>query len=232
MTWPERFVALAVVVPDTTIRIRRGAMNKAATMLARNLPNELTTSKRDVPDESLMRALGKENWRLLQQRIELGERHKHSSLPAISTFVTDTLRPYVAILAEADRLENREELMRANVMSSAKTKLRLVMEGQAYMRSSSSRLILRRRAEVAYEKAFEILDALLQDDPAIANYLDRPVRFEGEICNVSPDPEGVPRLINSHSPHNQCKRPPRRSVCTLKIEVLRSRLEQVPFSDS
>ena len=204
-------------------------MSNVSVKQVRKLLNELTASKVVIPDELLMRALGEESWLLLQQNIQHAQ---HRPVIAISTLVTNTLRPYVELLAKADRLDNRAELLSTNVLPSAKKKMQFLTEGQSRSRSSSSRMILRRRAEMVYEQALETLEELLDGSPDILNHLDRPVSFDCEKCNVWPDPVSVPRLINSRSQHNQRKPPPRKSIRSLKTEALRSRLEELQMVNS
>ena len=199
-------------------------MNKCSAILAHNLLEALTTTKRYIPDELLRGVLGEDSWRLLQQKIDLVQQHSYAQRPVISAVITNAFQLYSETLAKADELDNRAEHTKAMVMPSAKTKMRLLTTGQPCSRSSNSRNILRRRAEKAYERALEILEELLGESPDLVNYLDRPVCFNCENCNVWPDIESVPRLINSRSPHNKC-RPPRKLVRNLKIEAVRSRLE-------
>jgi hypothetical protein len=82
-----------------------------------------------------------------------------------------------------------------NVRPSKKALTRV--PGHNFCLSSSG--LKHRKAESEYEKAIEILEELLADEPSLVMYLDRPVILTGDGCNVSPSPEDVPRLINSRS---------------------------------
>jgi hypothetical protein len=59
-----------------------------------------------------------------------------------------------------------------------------------------------KQAEQLYVAALESLEEALVDYPVIYEWLDRHVSFDHHDCNVSPDPDGVPRLINSLSQFN------------------------------
>lgn len=105
------------------------------------------------------------------------------------------LNPYLEKLKEADALHYAAERTKPNLRPSLKT----LWNVANHNRHLSRRELKRRKAEIAYEKALEILEELFSDYPSFCNFLDRPVSFHHEHCNVSPDAHGVPRLFNSRS---------------------------------
>lgn len=105
------------------------------------------------------------------------------------------LNPYVEKLKEADALYHSAERTKPNVRPSKKT----LWDVANHNRHLSSRGLKHRKAEITYERALEILEELLSDYPWLCDFLDRPVSFSHEDCNVSPDAHGVPRLFNSRS---------------------------------
>ena len=109
--------------------------------------------------------------------------------------VRDPLHAYLEKLKEADALHHSAERTKPNVRPSRKS---LWDTGEHNNKLSSCEL-KHRKAESAYERALEILEELLGDYPWICTHLDRPVNFQHEPCNVSPDAYGVPRFSNSRS---------------------------------
>ena len=203
--------------------------NERKSSLAHKLLAELK-SKHDVPDESLKLVLDEESWQRLQKAIDLVENHKHNLPPPITDPVRRDLRQYLEKLAEADRLENRADRSSVNAMPSSKTKRRRKMQGHATSGSSTSRGILRKRAEAMYESALETLRELNGQSLGFDVFMDRPLCFDGESIDVlTPEASGVPRLRGSRSQHNRYERPPRMSVRRLKIEALELRLDQLAY---
>lgn len=58
----------------------------------------------------------------------------------------------------------------------------------------------KRSAEAEYEHALELLEHLAEDYPGLTAWFDRPLNF-GQLCDLTPDAEGVPRLLGSRSQH-------------------------------
>lgn len=104
------------------------------------------------------------------------------------------LNHYCECLKQADDLYHRAERAKHN----SRPNIKSLMNVASHNRGLSSRALLHRRAETAYEFALEVLEQLLEDYSYLRTYLDRPVIF-GMNTNVSPDIEGVPRLKSSHS---------------------------------
>ena len=59
---------------------------------------------------------------------------------------------------------------------------------------------VKRGAEAEYEHALELLEHLAEDYPGLAAWFDRPLNF-GQLGDLTPDAEGVPRLQGSRSQH-------------------------------
>lgn len=58
----------------------------------------------------------------------------------------------------------------------------------------------KRGAEAEYEHALELLEHIAEDYPGLAAWFDRPLVF-GQFSDLTPDAEGVPRLLESRSQH-------------------------------
>lgn len=58
----------------------------------------------------------------------------------------------------------------------------------------------KRGAEAEYEHALELLEHIAEDNPGLAVWFDRPLVF-GQFGDLSPNAEGVPRLLGSRSQH-------------------------------
>lgn len=58
----------------------------------------------------------------------------------------------------------------------------------------------KRSAEAEYEHALEQLEHIAESTPGLAVWFDRPLEF-GQFGDLTPDAEGVPRLLGSRSPH-------------------------------
>ena len=59
---------------------------------------------------------------------------------------------------------------------------------------------VKRGAEAEYEHALELLEHLAEDYPGLAAWFDRPLNV-GQLGDLTPDAEGVPRLQGSRSQH-------------------------------
>ncbi len=103
--------------------------------------------------------------------------------PKVPPWAKQALRKYLERIAAADSLFNRAESLNCS-------------------RHRTAHRNSHRRAEIGYDSALESLEECLGDYPDLCQWLDRPVAFYGEGCNVGADPEGVPRLLDSHSPYN------------------------------
>lgn len=58
----------------------------------------------------------------------------------------------------------------------------------------------KRGVEAGYEHALELLEHIAEDYPGLAVWFDRPLVF-GQFSDLTPDAEGVPRLLESRSQH-------------------------------
>ena len=58
----------------------------------------------------------------------------------------------------------------------------------------------KRGAEAGYEHALELLEHIAEDYPGLAAWFDRPLDFS-QLGDLTPDAEGVPRLLGSRSQH-------------------------------
>jgi hypothetical protein len=58
----------------------------------------------------------------------------------------------------------------------------------------------KRSAETEYEHALEQLEHIAESTTGLAVWFDRPLAF-GQFGDLTPDAEGVPRLLGSRSPH-------------------------------
>lgn len=105
------------------------------------------------------------------------------------------LSPYFDALKVADSYYLSSLRTKPNVRPSKKALIGVPFHNRCLGSSG----LKHRKAEHEYEKAIEILEELLADEPGLVECLDRPVILTGENCNVWPDAEDVPRLINSRS---------------------------------
>lgn len=113
---------------------------------------------------------------------------KHSAkLPTMPKNVRQLFSRYAALLRSADRRFDGAE-------NSAGSSVRLRRSRHPDLRSPYQ------LAERDYEHALEVLGDLLQCDPSVSVFLDRPVSF-GQDNAPNPDQESVPRLITSLSPY-------------------------------
>lgn len=117
---------------------------------------------------------------------ELDQRHFYADVPA-------ELRHYEDLLKDADFRNNRAEAM----LSPGK---RSKLNAQGH----NSKQRLAADAERTYESALETLTELLERDPSLQTWLDRPVRCD-LAHGPTPDAEDVPRLVTSKSIHRQIK---------------------------
>jgi hypothetical protein len=103
------------------------------------------------------------------------------------------LHDYEELLKDADFRNNRAE-----AMPSPGKRSKLNAQGH------NSKQRLAADAERTYEIALETLNVLLERDPSLRTWLDRPVRW-GLAHGPTPNAEDVPRLVTSKSIHKQTK---------------------------
>ena len=99
--------------------------------------------------------------------------------------LTGALRPYLEAVRRADAKTNRGSSKQRQPNRTQQLKL-----GYA----------AKRGAEAEYEHALELLEHIVEDYPGLAVWFDRPVVFS-QVSNLTPDAEGVPRLLESRSQH-------------------------------
>ena len=90
---------------------------------------------------------------------------------------------YEALLSEADRLHGQMDSL----------------SSRGYHDSAKR---IGAKAETAYEKALERLEEILQADPGLQMWLDRPASFDAKSGGMNPDPVDVPRCVTSKSLNN------------------------------
>ena len=95
------------------------------------------------------------------------------------------LRPYLEAVRRADAKASRSGGKQRQQIRTQQFKL-----GYA----------VKRGAEAEYEHALELLEHLAEDYPGLAAWFDRPLNF-GQLGDLTPDAEGVPRLQGSRSQH-------------------------------
>lgn len=203
-------------------------MTLAQRLKARNaqaLLRELESGK-SIPPDRMMNVLSTDRWKKLQDEIS---RLRESSLMRQATpqYIKVAMRPYIELLAKADRLEYFAERARQSSKPSAEKIRQMRMLGYSTAKISSSREMYRRKAEAAYERSLEKLHDIIEECPAVVTYLDRFPVFDGEHCNVSPDPTGAPRLRTSRSRYNIAPRAPRQSIRSLRIEAVRDVIREL-----
>ena len=203
-------------------------MPLAQRLKARNahvLLSELELGK-SIQSDRMMNVLGTDRWKQLQDEIS-SLRESSLTHQAIPQDIKNAMRPYIERLAKADRLEYLAERERQSSKPSAEKTRQMRMLGYSTAKISSSREIYRRKAEAAYEQSLEKLQEVIEEFPAVVTCLDRIPIFEGEHCNVSPDPAGVPRLRSSRSRYNIAPRAPRQSIRSLRIEAVRDLIREL-----
>ncbi|MCX7164799.1 MAG: hypothetical protein NTV11_00810 [Rhodocyclales bacterium] len=153
----------------------------------------------NVADSDIRWAIGASAWKDLKAEL------KQLSRP-VPRYIVSILKPYIAELERADFLYARAESSRSNHCS-----------GSSYVGLHPKRT-LACQAENAYDRAHELLEQLVESYPEILMWLDRPVKFGQVNGTLSPDPEGVPRLITSRSQYAYTLKDKRR---LLKIRTLK-----------
>ncbi len=102
---------------------------------------------------------------------------------------------YLEKLKLADSYNSRSLYIKVKVRPSKKTLLGVPLHN----RCLSSSGLQHRKAEVEYEKAIEILEELLSEEPGLVVFLDRHVDMTSVGFGILLNAEEVPRLINSRS---------------------------------
>jgi len=97
--------------------------------------------------------------------------------------LTGKLRPYLEALRRADAKTSRGSNRQRQPNRTQQFKL-----GYA----------VKRGTEAEYEHALELLEHIAEDYPGLMAWFDRPVVF-GQTGDLTPDAEGVPRLMGSRS---------------------------------
>lgn len=203
-------------------------MTLAQRLKARNahvLLSELESGK-SIPSDRMMNVLGTDRWKQLQDEIS-SLREGGLTRQAIPQHIKNAMRPYIERLAKADRLEYLAGRARQSSKPSAKKIRQMRMLGCSTANIRSSKEMYRRNAEAAYEQSLEKLQEIIDEFPTVVTCLDRIPIFEGEHCNVSPDPAGVPRLQSSRSRYNIAPRAPRQSIRSLRIEAVRDLIREL-----
>ena len=153
----------------------------------------------NVADSDIKWAIGAGAWKGLKAEISASNR-------PVPAYFKSIFRTYLAILKRADFLYARAESSRSDHRS-----------GSSYV-GLHPKKSLACQAENAYDDAHEELQQVLEEYPDAISYLDRPVRFGMVEGTLSPDPEGVPRLITSRSQYAYTFKDKRR---LLKIRTLK-----------
>ncbi len=172
-----------------------------------------------MSEDRLKATLGCDRWNCLQEEINTLREMRHTR-PATPQHIIRAMRPYTEHLAEADRLTRLADHSRPTAVPSTKNQKLLTLRYGATIRGRTSRETYRRLAEHAYEKAIEKLQEIIEEFPTAVCFLDRDSIFDGDRFNVTPDPGGVPRLLNSRSPHKVGPKAPIGSARKLTISAL------------
>lgn len=131
-----------------------------------------------ISPQTLKRMLGSEAWSRfkISANLSIGGPTRKSDI--------GSLAPYVAAVREADR-RYRVDSINPPAMYGVK----LMKRGIGWV-----------TWEGAYERAYELLEEILADEPGLQCYFDRDIRF-GQDGNLDVGPDEAPRLKNSRSPH-------------------------------
>lgn len=123
----------------------------------------------------LKAVLGLHAWKAYRQQTK-------SVPPRMPKSLTSALRPYLAALRRADSKTRNGEGKQGIGTPTQRFKL-----GSA-----------KRSAEGEYEHALELLEVIAEDYPALGVWFDRPIEVD-QFDNLTPDANGVPRLLGSRS---------------------------------
>lgn len=105
--------------------------------------------------------------------------------PRMQPMLAGELRPYLEAVRRADA-----KVSRSSGKQRQQTRTQQFKLGYA----------AKRGAEAEYEHALELLEHLAEDYPGLTVWFDRPLNF-GQLGDLTPDAEGVPRLLGSRSQH-------------------------------
>lgn len=192
-------------------------LNQALKLRRAQLILDKLKSGQRVPDRDVADVLGAARWSPLQSAIdEVRERRHHKFL--IPAYIKSAAKRYTDKLALADRREALAEKSSAGAISTRKMRWKMIKQRLQFRDTAKKNH--RIRAERAYESAIETLLEIIDELPEFVDYLDRQVVFEGEGCNVTPDPAGVPRMRNSRSRYVHARKPARQSIRGLEINAL------------
>ena len=123
----------------------------------------------------LKAALGLHAWKAYRQQTK-------SAPSRMPKFLTSALRPYLAAVRRADAKTRKDE-----------GKQRIGTPTQRFKLGS-----VKRSAESEYEHALELLEVIAEDYPGLSVWFDRPIEVD-QFDNLTPDANGVPRLLASRS---------------------------------
>lgn len=180
---------------------------------------EKLTNGRSVPAGDLEYVLGPERWSHLMMEIG-GVQERRALHRPVPVHVTNAVRRYTAVLSVADRLDSQanQRSQAPSSVSTPATRWKAFVKG---LRSGGRRYQSKRiRAERVYESAIEVLQEVMEEFPEIVQYLDRHPIFEGDGCNVTPDPAGVPRMRYSRSRYLQRQSLSNETIKSLKQKAL------------
>ena len=124
----------------------------------------------------LKSVLGSSAWTAIRLQTQTGPLRMPPTL-------TGELRPYLEALRRADAKTSRGSNRQRQPNRTQQFKL-----GYAAKRGT----------EAEYEHALELLEHIAEDYPGLTAWFDRPVMF-GQTGDLTPDAEGVPRLLGSRS---------------------------------
>lgn len=131
-------------------------------------------------------------------------------LPVVPRRIYSMFKEYNAILRKADKLAWKASDGSSRPPRSVKGR----HLGPIRVRSFSY------QAESHYDHALELLRDLIETNPGIVVYLDRPYRFGQNEDTVTLEPEGVPRTIWSRSPYAHRSGKPKQTKRELQFSTL------------
>jgi len=168
-------------------------------------------------DSAFLEDGGRVSDKEFKEHLTANERREYKAriaqpLPKVPSCVKRQFGEYLERLREGDRCYNRAENL-----------------GQSHRKQKH---YLHRKAEKAYDRAYERLEEELSTTPEHLAWLDRNPNFPWQnagpdgpgLANISYCPEGMPRLIDYRSPNNQT-RTLHNKKDRIQVEMLRSILE-------
>jgi hypothetical protein len=186
------------------------------------------TKNSNVP---LTNAKPKERLQELNDKLEAGERvtrrHLQAALTAdefsrLEIELAPKFEPKKMGPMPRELKQYAVKLRLADLLSGRKNHSRILDRGQIFSRGPRANGQYK-GIESAYADALEELEQLLDDDPILLLWLDRPVDFWAEgSSGPSASPDGVPRLITSRSQYADTPIP--RNTRALKRIALRDSL--------